>query len=216
MRLWFTRQYRFWKSATTHFLDQNGFTSASALAYQTLFSIVPLLVAGLALSTLFPFFEQSTKDFEAYLVKHMVAYSTSEIKEYIETFSKNAAGLSAGSIVFLIISAVMMIATIENAFSAIWGAKPRPWDIRSFVTYAAVLLILPILAGIALAALANSLLSWLPFADMMSILSTWIGLTLIYRFLPNCVVFWKDAAKGALLATILFESAKHLFGLYIQ
>ncbi|MDO8689740.1 MAG: YihY/virulence factor BrkB family protein [Dehalococcoidia bacterium] len=39
---------------------------------------------------------------------------------------------------------------------------------------------------------------------------------MIYKFLPNTRVRWRDASIGAILAAILFEAAKNIFAWYLQ
>ena len=49
----------------------------------------------------------------------------------------------------------------------------------------------------------------------LPLLVEFCGLAACYRLIPNCVVRVRDAAIGALVATILFEAAKRGFAAYV-
>jgi uncharacterized BrkB/YihY/UPF0761 family membrane protein len=43
---------------------------------------------------------------------------------------------------------------------------------------------------------------------------TVLAFTLLYVYLPNCTVAWRDAVIGGLFAAVAFELAKRGFGYY--
>ncbi|MBL4817666.1 MAG: YihY family inner membrane protein [Deltaproteobacteria bacterium] len=219
-------QVRFWKSVYQHFMEVNALTRASALAYQTLFSLVPLMVASFALSTALPAFAESTNQLESYLFKYLVAGSQEQVHTYIQLFAKQAKGLSIASLLFVIVTAVMMISTMEGTLNTIWDVTKRRKGLNAFLSYWAVITLLPILGGAALSLSAyvttlpylsetiESAGKFLPLLDFLAVALIWVAFTTLYVFLPNCHVGFKHAAQGALVATVLFEIAKRSFGYY--
>ncbi len=216
----------FWKLTFKHFEEVGGATRASALAYQTLLALVPIMVASLAIASALPALHEPTEKFQAYLFEYLLAASASDIQSYVQTFTQQAKGLSAVSLAFLIVSAVMMVSTIEGTLNVVWGVTQKRRGINAFLNYWAVITLLPILAGTALSlsvyvtsntyfsATVSWLSNYLPLLDFFAAILIWCAFNALYVFLPNCAVRFRDAAVGALIATVLFEIAKRLFGYY--
>src|SRR5690606_32661767 len=47
-------------------------------------------------------------------------------------------------------------------------------------------------------------------------LMLFVGLTLLYRYVPNAIQPWRPAAAGALAAAVSLELARYLFGWYLS
>lgn len=215
-------------NAGKHFAIIDGLGRASSLAYQTLLSIVPLMIASIGAIGAFPAFLPLIKIVETFVFEHIVATSADQIHEYIQSFTQHATNLSATGIFFTLVSAVLMIFTMEGALNAIWQVKRRRQGLNAFLIYWAVLTILPILVG---AALATSIYilslpyifdtvavigRWIPLLDLIPIALIWLAYTLLYQSLPNCKVAWGHAASGGLVAAILFEISKVFFAYYAE
>jgi membrane protein len=118
--------------------------------------------------------------------------------------------------------------TVESAFNVIWRvAKPRPLAQRILV-YWAIVTLGPLLIGVSLSissylfarssVLAGgyvpSLLEWALTGAALPL--TALAFALLYVYLPNCAVQWRDAVVGGLLAAVAFEFAKRGFGFYVR
>jgi len=221
------RIYNFWKGVLNHFLDMECLTHAAALSYTSLLSIVPLMVVSLGIASAFPVFEIYSTKIQTFVFDHFVAASADVIQNYIKGFAEKAAGLSITSFFFLLVTAVMMIFTIEISFNKIWKVKERRHGVVAFLIYWAVLTLLPILIGVGFA-ISNYLVS-LPYISeaakklegieffifLFPTLLTWSAFTILYMALPNCKVLFKHAVLGGIVAMLLFEFAKHIFSYYI-
>jgi len=60
------------------------------------------------------------------------------------------------------------------------------------------------------------LLGGLPGREAIASVVTWLGLTLLYRLVPNTRVRWGPAARGALFAALLLELLRYGFGAYVR
>src|SRR4029453_6890912 len=60
--------------------------------------------------------------------------SETVVRSYLTEFTAKAAGLQGVSVAFVVITAVLLVATIEHEINAIWGVRdPRSWPHRVFV-----------------------------------------------------------------------------------
>ena len=211
--------HRFWAD--------NCFQYAGALSYTTVFALVPLTVAVFGILSAFPVFQDWSERLRSYIFANFVPAAGEAIEGYLTSFAANASSLTGVGIIALIVSALLMMYSIEDAFNRIFRVTRSRRPVSRFVVYWTVLSLGPMLvvAGLALStylfalplvaeidrdlALSNRLLVLVPA------LVTWIALTLSYAVVPNTNVRWRHAAMGALIATILFELGKRGFALYL-
>jgi membrane protein len=135
--------------------------------------------------------------------------------------------LTAVGIVFLAVTAMLLMLTIDNAFNMIWRvSRPRSL-LQRVLVYWAVLTLAPLLVGGSL-----SLTSWLvgfssdhaqrmPSLGMdvlkiMPLLMTTAAFTLLFRVVPNRFVPMRHAIIGGLIAAAAFESMNRAFAFYIS
>lgn len=200
---------------------------ASSLTFTTVLSIVPLLAVVLALFTAFPLFADFRLALEHFLTASLMPPAVSEnIMLYLNQFAAKASGLTAIGSLFLIVTSVMLIMTIDEAFNNIWQVeRQRPLRQRILV-YWAIISLGPILAGGSL--WATSLL-WReslgyvgdlpgPIAFALSfvpLLITGLGFTALFVFVPNRRVLWKDALIGGMGTAIVLEIMRAGFAYYL-
>ena len=201
---------------------------ATALAYTTLLSMVPLVAVVFSFLGALPGFGGFEDDIRNFVFNNFVPAFGETIDEYLNQFAGKAKQLTLTGVLFLLAIALMLMATIENAFNRIWkvGEKRRP--ATRFLIYWLLLTLGPILVGTGIAStsyflslpavdtlggwfeLKKRLLSLAPF------LTTSIALTLLYMLVPNCHVPARYAAVGGISAAILFETVKFGFGYYVK
>ena len=202
------------------FLDDRCPQAAGALAYTTLFALVPLITAVLGILSAFPAFAEWQDKITQYMFDNFVPSAGDTIKTYFTEFTANAGKATAIGILVLLMS-------IEDAFNRIWRVPTgRPLTSR-LLMYWAVLTAGPILMVgalaissyvLALPMLAQAGESFQVKARLLGLLPfviQWFTWTAIYVLVPNCRVRVRHAAIGALIATIGFELAKRGFVLYV-
>ena len=201
--------------------------TAGSLAFTTLLGLVPLATVALEFVARFPVFEQWLDTLESYLLKHMLPESANAvIHTLIGEFTKKAAGLTGISIVFIVVTATMVIATVEREINAIWGnARMRPIARRFFV-YALGATAGPVLFGASISVttwLVTQSIAAVPMRKSMAeivalplplVFST-VALALLYASVPTGRVPWRHAFTGAFAAALAFEAAKHGFAFYL-
>jgi len=199
---------------------------SSALAFTTILAIVPLLAVTLALMTAFPFFADFEQALQTFLRSQLMPEAFSEtVMGYLDEFVAGASKLSAIGAVFLVVTSVMVIMSIDDALNDIWHVKKRRSIGQRFLIYWAVLTLGPLILGgtlwastfVARQALAlpgsetlhvGSLVLWLPY------LIGCVGFSLLFITVPNRKVKLIHALAGAVVTASLFELIKWALGIY--
>ncbi|KUZ70947.1 hypothetical protein WI73_00030 [Burkholderia ubonensis] len=203
---------------------------AGSLTFTTMLALVPLVTVAFALFTAFPMFASFQISLQGFLADHLMpAQFNIQIFKYLNQFASKAKGLTTAGLIALVVTSVMTMMTIESAFNLIWRVrKPRPFAQR-VLAYWALITLGPLLFGVSLsissylftqslaftgAAPTTSVVEWL--LTFASLPLTVLAFTLLYVYLPNCTVAWRDAVIGGLFAAIAFELAKRGFGYYVR
>lgn len=203
---------------------------AGSLTFTTLLAIVPLATVAFALFTAFPIFASFQLSLQGFLADHLMPDQiNSEIFRYLNLFASKAQGLTTMGLIFLIVTSVMTMMTVESAFNLIWRVrKSRPIAQRVLV-YWSILTLGPILIGVSLSissylftrsvAIAteqhvSGLFDWALAGATLPL--TAIAFTMLYVYMPNCRVAWRDALVGGIAAAVAFECAKRGFGFYVR
>ncbi|HEU0276967.1 MAG TPA: YihY family inner membrane protein [Rhodanobacteraceae bacterium] len=204
------------------------FETAGALSYTTLFAVVPMLAAVIAIISVFPAFSGLRGDVTRFIFRSFVPAAGETVQGYLLQFADNASRLTATGIIVLLLSALLMMASIEDRLNRIWRVPAKRKGSARLLLYWAALTLGPILvtAGIGVSSWVYAQPLWRGVAGhgvagfrlwlLAPFLITWLGLTLLYEVVPNCRVRWRDALTGALVAAVLFEVARKGFALYVQ
>ena len=197
--------------------------NAAALTYMSLFALVPLLTVLYTIASAIPVFQGAEEQMQDILFKHLMPESSSDIEEYLNGFSQQAKNLTGPGIVFLLITAILMLRNIEHAFNMIWRARENRSPLSSFLLYWAVLTLAPITIGLALG-ISTYLSSFANALENLNILGakalllrttplllSMAGFSLMYAAVPNCRVPFKHALIGGLFVAIAFHAARAAF-----
>jgi membrane protein len=201
---------------------------AGNLTFTTLLALVPLFTIAFTLFTAFPVFDDWSNAFKVFLLTTLVPEVGGKvITVYMQQFADNAARLTAIGLVFLVITALMLMVSIERVFNSIWRAH-RPRSVaQRVVIYWATLTIGPLLIGASL-----SITSWLVTQSMglaghekggqgfslrvLPVLLNASAFALLYVVIPNRRVLIRDALVGGVAAALAFELMKRGFALYVE
>ena len=201
---------------------------AASLTFDTLLSLVPLITIALTLFSAFPVFAEFSSQIKHFLLSNMLPETGGKmISFYVEQFAESASKLTAVGLVFLALTAMLVMVTIDNAFNTIWHvSKPRPL-MKRILVYWAVLTLAPLLIGASL-----SLTSWLvglsigytqqaPVFGMVTlkvvpVLLTTLAFSLLFRVMPNRYVPMPHAFIGGAVAAVAFETMNRSFGFFIE
>lgn len=210
------------------FYQDNCTRTASALSYTTLLSLVPLLAVVFAILSSFPQFVSLADEAQAFIFSNFVPASGEQVQTHFRQFIETAASMGSVGLFFLLLTAVMLMNTINVALNDIWQVAQQRNFFSSLLIYAVVLIFGPILiaasilltsyvvsipliaeAGESVGAMRNVVLSVAPF------FATMVALLLLYVVVPNCRVSWRAGMVAAVVAALLFELAKKGFAWYV-
>ena len=198
--------------------------SAAALTYMSLFAVVPMLTLMYSMFSLVPAFQELGGQVEKFIFSKFLPSSGQEITQYLSEFSTQARKLSIAGVLIILITAFLMLSNIEKTFNYIWATTGGRQGLAGFLVYWAILSLGPLLLAIGMM-MSTYLMSFrLIVAEVDSLgvvvllfsylpwLLTWLAFTLLYVAVPNCKVRVPHALFGGLVTTLLFETAKSLFG----
>ena len=206
--------------------DHLGLT-ASSLTFTTLISLVPLVTVMLALFTAFPMFSRFQGALQQYFLQSLVPDNIAKpVLMALTQFAGKANKLGSAGLIFLGITALALMFTIDRTLNAIWRVpKPRPMAQRVLVYWAALTLG-PLLLGASLSLTSYAvsasrglvgelpgLLGWVLGLLQFVLLAT--GMAGLFRFVPNTHVRWSHAAAGGLFVALGFELAKRGLAWYV-
>ena len=215
------------RQVARRFIEDRCSRVAGALSFTTLLALVPLTAVMFALFSRFEAFESWMTMVQEFIYGNFVPASGEVVSKYLRKFAANAGKLTAWGLLFLVITSLMVMATIERVFNDIWHVPQTRKRLRRYLSYGALLILGPVLIGISL-----SFISYLVSLPLFSRRSPLSGLRallleaapvvfeclafwLLYTVVPNYRVRLGHALTGSLIATLLFEIAKHGFGFFV-
>jgi len=197
--------------------------NAAALTYMSLFALVPLLTVLYTMASAIPAFQGVETQIQDFLFQHLMPDTSSEIENYLNEFSRQAKNLTGPGIIFLVVTAVLMLRNIEKAFNMIWRTRENRSAVSSFMLYWAVLSLAPVTIGLALgiSTYLSSFAHSLEQFDVIGarafllratpLLLTTAGFSLVYVAVPNCRVPFKHTLIGGFAAAVAFHVARSVF-----
>src|SRR5215211_3376838 len=213
---------------------------AAALAYYTTFSLAPLLVLVIAIAGLAGGREAAQTQTMAQVEDLLGAEGREFVQEMIETASQPETGLAATFVgaVTLLFGALGVFGELQNSLNTIWEVKPKPakdwvdavkrFVLRRLLSFTMVLgigflLLASLVISAAVSALGEYIGSRWPLADvwlgLLHLIISFLVITLLFammfKFLPEIKIAWKDVWLGAAVTSALFSLGKFLIGLYL-
>ena len=103
-------------------LAQERITQAAAsLTFTTVISLVPLLAVMLALFTAFPAFERLQGQLQAWFAEALLPPNIARtVFDYLNQFAEKAAGLGVAGVIGLLVTATLLLLTIDRSLNMIW------------------------------------------------------------------------------------------------
>lgn len=198
--------------------DGTGVT-ASALAFVTVISLVPLLAAFLFIGTR-AFSEYEPKALA--LLVEILPYSEAALNEKIKEFVRQAEGVQGIGVLFFITTALTAFGTVERVINRAWGVpQQRPFRHR-IQSFTLLLFWGSLLLGggfsVAVSLFKNEgFFARLGSSGLGSLLSVGIvlsGLTMLYWLVPYTTVSFRHALLGATMATFFLQLLRQVFAVY--
>lgn len=201
---------------------------ASALAFTTLLSLVPLLSVIVFIVAKFPIFSEINAAAQTYILTNLIPTSGDTIQFYLNNFTQQAEKLPTVSITFLFITGFALIITIEHTLNDIWEVRWKKRKLVSLMIYWIMLMLAPLVIGIGvLISTYLFSLAWLGnltyfdglkhlLLGILPLLINTMIFSVLYIIVPNFSVSWKSGLAGGFVASVLFEFAKSIFAFYFK
>ncbi len=224
------------KTTATQWMEDKCPQLGAALAYFTVFSLAPLVLLLLALFGLFFGSENARDKITGQLQYLMDPNGIKVIQDIATSASKPESGILATvvGIIVGLFGASGVFGQLQDALNTIWGVKPKPgagiWAFlrARFLSFAMVggvcfLLLVSLTVESVLRGFSDYLQKILPGGHVLTLglflifdLAVVIFLfAMIFRFLPDVKIAWRDVWMGASLTAILFVIGKFILGLYL-
>lgn len=228
------RAAAFAERVLVRFIDDRCLPGAGALSYATIVSLVPLIAIAFAVFSGFPIFASLRARLLGSVMANFAPEIGAESATMLTSFANNAASTTAVGVVALVVSAILVLATIEEHLHHIFRvATPRSWGMR-ILAYWTILTLGPLALGALLTvsgdinallervgfdgpAVVQSARDWSDrFQWLLTFLMTAAAFTLLYRLIPNRAVSWLPCLYGGLLAAGMLELLNFGFGIYLS
>lgn len=215
------------------FMEDRCWVGASALSYTTLVSLVPLTALALVMFSGFSVFGGLREELLRIVLDNFAPNVGDQAVEWFTFVATNAGQSTAFGIVSLVVTAVLLLVTIEDQLHLIFRVTlPRGW-IQRILIYWTILTLGPVLAGVGLSVtgtldgLFNSFSPGNEITERVrgwGRMGAWIFPLLIetgmiaalYTLVPNRAVRWRDSLTGALLAAALLQILKAGFVIFVS
>ncbi len=211
------------------FLRHDVMTLAAALAFYTSFSMAPILVITLAVvGILGEHSQQLLLDQISGLVGEQASIAVTAIIQSTNS-QPHKSGVAGGiGILILLFSASGVFAQFEQSLNVIWDVESSASEsglwiwVRKRLFSMGMVFSLGFLALVSL--FVSTMLSFIFSNDgsLWALLNTVVSImifsglfALIFKYLPDTEVRWKEALSGGVMTAVLFAIGKSLIGLYL-
>jgi len=227
------QSWTLFKQAISGWKDDRAPSMGAALAYYTAFSLAPLLIIAIAVAGLFfgrDAAQEALMGQLGGLLGETGGAAINDILESTSDFGSGVVGLVVG-VGALLLGATTAFVELQDDLDRIWKAPPRVGSgivnlIRSRLLSFGMVLFVGFLLAVSLAlSAAVAALGTVMFASMEAALHvmtfgiSFAVITLLFammfKWLPDIAIGWRDVLPGAFLTAALFEIGKQLIGIYI-
>jgi membrane protein len=215
--------FLFVREVAREFYEIQGTSRAAALAYTTLLSLIPLLVAFTQVlrryfATLFPDFQSQVDS----VLNAVIPYQSPTLTYHLARFAENAQAASTlGAITFMVIAFRLFVA-VEVTVNQIWKVRSVRAYRQKIMAFTMLFFWGPLLMGLSFTTTTmlerNRYLRVLLKDDFIFLVAPvvilFIAFTMLFWLVPSAKVNLQSASMGALVTTSLFTLVRWGFGVY--
>ena len=232
-----TNSFSLLKQTYSEWLEDKAPQLGAALAYYTVFSLAPLILVLLAIVGLL--FHNDPGAWNK-LTEQMSAFLDKSGVEMVRNIAQKASHPSKGvlatviGVLLALFGASGVFGQLQDALNSVWGVKAKPgggiWVfLRSrFLSFAMVggicfLLLVSLTLESVLRGFSHWVQSVMPGGIVVALVVYWIFdlamvillFAIIFKYLPDAEIQWRDVWIGATITAILFAIGKWALGLYL-
>jgi membrane protein len=220
------------------FSDDNGLKLSASLAYYTIFSIAPLLILILSLAGIFLGPDSASNKLYSQIDQYVGPEAAKQIQDVIKNlqFSGKSGVALVSGIATLLLGASSIFLEIQDSLNTIWRVKAKPkkgWLKmlqNRFLSFSLIvslgfLLLVSLLVNIIVNAISSKISHFLPSITERLIELVNLGISfmviatlfaIIFKFLPDVKIKWRDVRSGAFFTAILFMLGQFIISLYLK
>ena len=209
------------------FQHDSGMRHAAALSFSSLLALAPMVAIVFSMLSMFSATASWGEGMQDFIYRYLVPTAGDEVQQYLEQFASQAGALTAVGLVTFLLTALLLLFSIEESFNEIWGVQKGRVISQRVTVYWAMVTLGPLLMGASLSVSTYLLSTQLIQGSEIEAQTRSLGFRLLpfvievfaflllYSIMPNKRVSWRAAAIGAVIAAVLFELSKRLFSLFI-
>lgn len=226
------------KKTFSEWLEDKAPQLGAALAYYTVFSLAPLILVLLAIVGLL--FHNDPGGAWNKLTEQMSGFLDKSAVDMLRSIAQKASQPSKGvlasiiGVLLALFGASGVFGQLQDALNTVWGVKAKPgggiWRfLRSrFLSFAMVggicfLLLVSLTLESVLKGFSHWVQSVFPGGIVLALIVYWIFdlavvillFGMIFKYLPDAKIQWRDVWIGAAITAILFAIGKWALGLYL-
>jgi membrane protein len=230
------KAWAFTKALWKGYTHDNTFEMGAALAYYTIFSIVPLLVVVISISGLIAGPDAIRGQVFGQINGVVGADTAKALEDLLGNTYKSGHGWLATVLgtLTLVLGASGIFGALKSSLNRMWEIKPKPKNSIaffllnrllsfSFVLGLGFLLVVSFAINMVIDGFSDNLARALPHLSIVLLAGISSGLTIVissfvfaclFKYLPDARVAWRDVLPGALFTTVLFGFGKYVLTLY--
>ncbi|WP_428327650.1 YihY/virulence factor BrkB family protein [Mucilaginibacter sp.] len=220
------------------FINDNGLKLSASLAYYTVFSIAPLLILIISIAGIVLGPDAANNKLYPQIAHYVGSGPAIQIQDALKNLQlsgKSATAVVIG-VITLLIGASSIFVEIQDSLNMIWRVKAKPkkgWlklIQNRFLSFSLIislgfLLLASLVVNLLLTALSTKIQHFLPEITGLILKGINLGVTLIvisvlfgiiFKFLPDVKIKWKDVRSGAIFTAVLFMGGQYLINVYIE
>jgi len=234
----FSNSFGLFKQTFSEWLEDKAPQLCAALAYYTVFSLAPLILVLLVIVGLI--FRNDPGGAWNKITEQMSYFLDKSAVEVVQNIAQKAAQPNKSllatiiGILLALFGASGVFGQLQDALNTIWGVKAKPgaglWGfLRSrFLSFAMVgglcfLLLVSLTLESVLRGFSHYIQGVLPGGIIIAMAVYWIFdlavvillFAIIFKFLPDAKIQWRDVWIGAAMTAIFFAIGKWALGLYL-
>jgi membrane protein len=234
----FSNSFGLIKQTFSEWLEDKAPQLGAALAYYTVFSLAPLVLVLLAIVGLI--FRNDPGGAWNKITEQMSYFLDKSAVEVVQNIAQKAAQPNKSvlatviGVVLALFGASGVFGQLQDALNTVWGVKAKPgagiWGfLRSrFLSFAMVggicfLLLVSLTLESLLKGFSHYVQSVLPGGIVIALAVYWVFdlavvillFAVIFKFLPDAEIRWRDVWIGAAMTAIFFAIGKWALGLYL-
>jgi membrane protein len=225
------------QQTVTEWIEDKAPMLGAALAYYTVFSLAPLLLISIALAGFFLGEEAARGQVLDQLSGLIGEQGGQAMQDMVQNANaKPATGIVASiiGVATLLFGASGVFGQLQTSLNIVWGVEPKPGRgivglIKDrFLSFGFILVVgFLLLVSLILTAAITFVAEWLgrmtpgleALAQILNFILSFGVITvlfaLIFKFLPDAKIAWKDVWLGAAITAALFVLGKFALGLYL-